>query len=82
MLHPVPKRKIDIGVNDIVELVVRDRHLECAYVGQTGKVCRVDQNLLHVILRCGHPWSCRKDAVKKIGHEEPKEHLLSSLRRK
>jgi hypothetical protein len=67
---PVPNKTLGLIRGDIVEILVKDRTLECAYPRQTGKVVGLENGRFLVVLKCGHLWAFRKDHLKKIGHED------------
>lgn len=52
-----------LGRGSRVQLLHKDRYLECAYPGKTGVVTRVDGDIVSLILDCGHPFQVRVTGV-------------------
>lgn len=76
MITPVLRRNVFVK-GDIVESLIKDQEFDCVYVGQTARISRIEDQMLIVLLKCGHPWYFSKTQVKKIGHESCQETNLS-----
>jgi hypothetical protein len=57
-------------IGDAVEIVVADRHHECARVGQRARIIGRYGQLWQLHLRCGHIWPMPESALRLLDAEE------------